>query len=93
MLLNNLSSCFYCKGVIDEADKFNDMALMEDPGYGRAHFRKCTILEKKGQYQVALGIAEQCLEDYKDEMEMDESNIKMIPKFEEIIGKLKVLLP
>ena len=82
MLLNNLASCFFCKGLIDEADKFNDMALMEDPGYARAHFRKCTILEKKGQYSIALGIAEASLEQYTDEMEMDETSEKMIPKFE-----------
>ena len=42
---NNLSSCLFNQNRIDQADKFNDMALMEDPGYARAHFRKCTILE------------------------------------------------
>ena len=49
-LLNNIASCFFNEGFIDQSDKFNDKALMEDPDYARAHFRKCTILESRGEY-------------------------------------------
>ena len=49
-LLNNIASCFFNEGFIDQADKFNDKALMEDPDYARAHYRKCTILEQRGEY-------------------------------------------
>ena len=57
VLLNNLASCCFCQNYIDQADQFNDMALMEDPDYGRAHYRKCTILEKRGHYAQALSLA------------------------------------
>ena len=47
------------------------MALMEDPDYGRAHFRKVAILEKKGEYAAALNLAKYSIVQYSDEMECD----------------------
>ena len=57
ILFNNLSTCLFSLGNMQQADKFNDMALMEDPDYGRAHYRKVAILEKKGEYSAALNLA------------------------------------
>jgi len=57
-LCNNLSSCFINSKQLDTADKFNDMALMEDPGYAKAHFNKCKILEAKNSYSQAIELAE-----------------------------------
>ena len=87
--LNNLASCFFSMQKIEDADKFNDMALMEDPAYAKAHYRKCLILEAKGHFSGALNIAEGCLEEYSHEFESDQGSISMIPKFKELIDKLK----
>ena len=47
ILFNNISMCYYRWGKIDQADKFNDMAIMEDPDYARATYQKCKILESR----------------------------------------------
>ena len=47
------------------------MALMEDPDYGRAHFRKVAILDKKGEYSAALNLAKGSIVQYSNEMEFD----------------------
>ena len=83
-----MSSCCLSQKQIDQADKFNDMALMEDPGYAKAHYRKCTILEAKGQFSAALNLAEQTIDEYSHEFEFDEMNKSMIPKFEEFVKKI-----
>ncbi len=48
VLYNNISTCFFKMGDLNQSDMFNDKALMEDPDYGKAHYRKCKILQKKG---------------------------------------------
>ena len=62
VLLNNLASCMFYQDMLDQADQFNDMALMEDPDYGKVHYRKCTILEKRGQYSRAMDLAKHSAE-------------------------------
>ena len=57
VLLNNLSSCCFNQDLLSQADTFNDMALMEDPDYGKAYYRKCMILQKKGFFSQALELA------------------------------------
>ena len=80
--LNNLASCFFSVDEIEESDKFNDMALMEDPSYAKGYYRKCLILEAKGQYSGAINVAQGCIDEYSNEYEFDINNKNMIPKFE-----------
>ena len=87
-LLNNMSSCFFSLKEITEAEKFNDLALMEDPAYGKAHYRKCLILEARGQYSGAINIAQGCIEEYSHEFETDKGSVSMVPKFKELIERL-----
>ena len=89
--LNNLSSCLFNKNQIDQADKFNDLALMEDPGYQRAHWRKCLILEQRGEFKAALNLAEATLEDLNSEYNTDEASKKIIPKLEELTQRLEII--
>ena len=84
--LNNLASCFFNEGFIDQADKFNDMALTEDPDYARAHYRKCTILAERGDIKRAILVANSAIKSYSNEMETDQSNIKMVPTFQTFIA-------
>ena len=92
-LLNNIASCFFNEGFIDQADKFNDRALMDDPDYARAHYRKCTILEHRGDYSQAISLAEYAISTYSNEYESDQANIKMVPKFEELLEQLENKVP
>eukprot|EP00356_Strombidium_inclinatum_P015187 CAMPEP_0170482662 /NCGR_PEP_ID=MMETSP0208-20121228/2583_1 /TAXON_ID=197538 /ORGANISM="Strombidium inclinatum, Strain S3" /LENGTH=221 /DNA_ID=CAMNT_0010755521 /DNA_START=3 /DNA_END=665 /DNA_ORIENTATION=- len=89
VLLNNLSSCFYFQGQIDQAEKLNDLSIIEDPDYARAHFRKCTILEKRGEITQAIILAEGAIEQFSHEMETDEGNRAMVPEFESLIQEIK----
>ena len=88
-ILNNMASCFLVKKQTDMADRYNNLALMEDPGYAKAHFRKCTILEARGNFTNAINLAQQCIEEYSHEFESDKTSIDMIPKFQELIDRLK----
>ena len=50
-VLNNNISATYCKlSDYDRADKYNNLALMEDPEYAKAFHRKILILEETGKY-------------------------------------------
>ena len=45
VLNNNIAAC-YCKlADYSRADKFNNLALIEDPEYAKAFYCKCIILE------------------------------------------------
>ena len=88
-LLNNVAACFFNQKKIKEAEQFNDLALIEDPGYAKAHHRKCLILEANGQLTSAISIAQAQISEYQSEFEFDESNKAMIPKFEAFIKKVK----
>ena len=85
MCLNNLSSCFFNEGFLDQADKFNDMALTEDPDYAKAHYRKCTILAEKGDIKRAIMVANSAIKTYSNEMETDYANVKVVPMFRAFI--------
>ena len=65
------------------------MALMEDPGYGMAHFRKCTILEARCEYSQALNLAQGSIDEYSHDMEDDPANVKMIPKFQDFVERVQ----
>ena len=70
VLYNNLSSC-YCKfGNYEEAESLNDNALVEDP-FSKVYYRKCLILEAKGEIIMAINLASQSIEDYSHEFESD----------------------
>lgn len=58
IIFNNISSCFFKSDNIQEADRYNDLAVVQDPDYGKAHYRKCCILLKKGQFTQAKDLAE-----------------------------------
>ena len=45
MLFNNISVCYFSMNNIPQSEKFNDMALMEDPDYAKALLRKIMISE------------------------------------------------
>ena len=66
---------------------------MEDPDYGRAHYRKCLILEHRGDYAAGLNLAEFSIKQYSNEYESDEANVKIVPMFEELVIRLKEKLP
>ena len=87
ILFNNVSSCFFKYGDLTEAEKYNDMSVVQDPDYGKAHFRKCMILERKGEYTQAVDLAQYYAEDYDHDMEMDEGNQGLVEKFKEIVER------
>ena len=87
ILFNNVSSCFFKYGNMQEAEKYNDMSIIQDPDYGKAHFRKCTILEKKGEFTQAAELAEYYREEYEHEMEMDPANKDLVGRFREIVER------
>ena len=62
------------------------MALTEDPDYARAHYRKCTILAERGDIKRAILVANSAIKSYSNEMETDQSNIKMVPTFQTFIA-------
>ena len=87
ILFNNVSSCFFKYGNMEQAEKYNDMSIIQDPDYGKAHFRKCTILEKKAQFTQAAELAQYYQEEYEHEMEMDQANKDMAARFKEIVDR------
>jgi hypothetical protein len=56
------------------------MALMEDPDYAKALYRKVLILEKMGNYENGHSIAKFAIMRFDSEYE-DESNRKLVPLF------------
>ena len=79
VILNNISTIHFKKGAIKDADYWNDMSISEDPDYGKATYRKCTILQKTGDYTRAAELCEYAIQQYDDENEMDEMNKKTVP--------------
>ena len=67
------------------------MALMEDPGYQRAHWRKCLILEQRGEFKAALNLAQATIEDLENEYNTDVNSKKIIPKLEELVERLEII--
>ena len=55
---NNISACYCVLGEYTEADIYNNAAIMEDPDYGEALFRKCEIYEDMCEYTMCLNMAE-----------------------------------
>lgn len=87
ILFNNVSSCFFKYGNLDEAEKYNDMSVIQDPDYGKAHYRKCCILEKKGEFTQAVDLARYYIEEYENEFEMDEGNVDLVERFQEVVDR------
>jgi hypothetical protein len=50
ILNNNISMCYFNMNQIPKSVQYNDHALMEDPDYAKALYRKVLILEKQGQF-------------------------------------------
>jgi len=51
---NNLSLCYCQLNDLEQADIWNNQALLEDPDYPKAIFRKCAILEMQGRFANAV---------------------------------------
>ena len=47
------------------------MALIEDPDYARAHYRKCTILDVRGEYKRAYELAKGAIDQFSNDYELD----------------------
>ncbi len=91
MLRNNIAVCYFNLNKMRECEKFNDMALMEDPDYGKALLRKCLILEKKGEFTQGHDISRFAISRFDDDFE-DDNNRKLVPQFKEINQRLKPLI-
>ena len=76
MVLCNIASCYFKLGLIDQADKYCDMAISEDPDYAKVTYRKCTIMQARGDYQRAKQLAVGAIAQHSDELEEDEANKK-----------------
>eukprot|EP00347_Sterkiella_histriomuscorum_P013270 403365360 len=88
MLFNNISVCYFNMNSIPKSEKFNDMALMEDPDYAKALIRKILIQENKGEFEGGYQMANYAVTRFDDDFE-DEANRKMVPQFKELRDKLK----
>ena len=92
VLFNNISTCYFHLNSIPKADQYNDMALMEDPDFAKALYRKCMILEKKGEFTNGHHIANFAIARFDSEFE-EEENRKIVPKFVEMKERFKVKIP
>ena len=88
-----MAACFLRLNKVLEADKHCDMAIMEDPDYGKATYRKCQILQKRGDYTRAKDLAVGAIKQYSHELEDDESNRKTVPQFQKLVEKLEEQIP
>lgn len=82
VLLNNVSTSYFCRGQIKKAEEFNDQAMTVDPEYSKALLRKCLILERTGQFSIALKIADYAISTLTDEWNFDESSKKCLSDIE-----------
>lgn len=78
ILLNNVSTCFFCRGDFDKAEEFNDQAMTVDPEYPKALLRKCLILEHNGVFSIALKIADYAIGNLTSEWNFDENSKKCL---------------
>lgn len=80
ILFNNISACYFNMNAMDKSDSFNDRALMEDPDFAKALYRKVLILEKNGEYTQGHHLAKFGITRFDSEYE-DEENRKVVPHF------------
>lgn len=92
MLNNNLAACYCSLGDLREADRFNTLALIDDPEYAKVFHRQITILEKQACYTQAATVASWCIARFNNEHESEE-NLKMVPQFEALRDKCQKLIP
>lgn len=92
MLFNNISACYFNLNNLEKSDKFNNLALMEDPDYAKALFRKVLILEKNGQFTNGHNMANFAITRFDDDYE-EEANRKMVPCFREAKERLAQKIP
>ncbi len=55
---NNISACYSLLKDFTQADIYNNAAIMEDPDYFDAYFRKCELYEDTCEYSLAVNMAE-----------------------------------
>jgi tetratricopeptide (TPR) repeat protein len=79
-LNNNISTCYCHLGDFKSADRFNNLALMEDPEYAKAFYRKALILEGQAKYREAAEVAGWGIKRFDNEFEEEESR-NMVQKF------------
>ena len=88
---NNMSACYQKMGDLKQADIYNNWALVECPDYAKANYRKCLIMEAKGQFTQACKMAEWCAEKFDGEDEIEE-NKNTGPHFRELVERCRPLI-
>ena len=88
-LTNNISACFFKMDNLQEADNWNNQALIECPDYAKAIYRKCLIQEANGDYSQSIKMAEWGVKRFDDDFE-EEENRATIPHFKKLIERLKL---
>ena len=84
VLNNNVAASWFNLNNIDEADSFNNQALIEDPDYCKALHRKCLILQKQGQYSICAQMLTFFIKKYDHPDETEEAR-SLIPKMRELL--------
>ena len=92
MLNNNIAAC-YCKlNDLQRADKFNNLALIEDPEYAKAFYRRCLIHEEQGKFTLAANMADWSIKRFDSEFE-EQDNRQIVPLFAELRARCQESIP
>ena len=87
---NNISACYFKMNDLQQADKWNNQALIECPDYAKAIYRKCLINEANEEYTSAIKMAEWGIQRFDDDLEVKE-NRDTVPAFKKIIERCRPL--
>ena len=90
-LTNNVATCYFKMKNYQEADVWNNQALIECPDYAKAIYRKCTIQEANGDYSAAIQMAKWGIQRFNDDFE-EEQNKEVVPSFKKIIERCEPLV-
>ena len=89
---NNMAACYQKMGDIEQADTYNNWALVECPDYAKALHRKCLIHEAKREYTMAVKIAEFCAKRFDHEDE-PEDNRQTVGPFNDLADRCRPRIP
>ena len=83
ILNNNISACYCHVNDFKNADRYNNLALIDDPEYAKVFYRKIYVLEGQARYKEGAEMAAWCIKRFDNQYE-DEENQNMVPKFKEL---------
>ena len=92
VLNNNISACYCSLNDFKNADRYNNLALVEDQEYAKVYYRKILVLEGQARYKEAASLADWGVMRFDSQFE-DEENQKIVPRFKELKVKMEAQFP